>query len=145
MGWMIALISGALMSIQGVFNTEVTKTAGIWATNCFVQFTALLACLVAWAFTGREKFGMLFKVDNKYMLLGGIIGACITFTVIKSMEGLGPAQAVLLIVISQIIVAYLIEVFGLFGVEKADFQWRKVVGAAIAIIGIIVFKWENNY
>ena len=44
-GLIIALISGALMSIQGVFNTEVTKSSSIWAANCFVQFTALVVCL----------------------------------------------------------------------------------------------------
>ena len=73
------------------------------------------------------------------MLLGGVIGAFITLTVIKSMDALGPAEAVLLIVISQIIVAYLIEVFGLFGVEKAAFEWKKVIGALVAIVGIFIF------
>ena len=37
-GFFIALLSGALMSIQGVFNTQVTKTSGIWVANAFVQF-----------------------------------------------------------------------------------------------------------
>ena len=27
-GFLIALLSGALMSVQGVFNTQVTKTTG---------------------------------------------------------------------------------------------------------------------
>ena len=36
-GFFIALISGALMSIQGVFNTQVTKTAGVWVSNGWVQ------------------------------------------------------------------------------------------------------------
>jgi transporter family-2 protein len=77
------------------------------------------------------------------MLLGGIIGALITYTVIKSMSGLGPAQAVMIIVTSQLLVAYLIELFGLFGVDKADFQWRKLIGVAVAICGILLFKWEK--
>ena len=76
----------------------------------------------------------------RYVLLGGVIGALITYTVIRSMEGLGPAQASLLIVIAQIVVAYLIELLGLFGVEKADFAWNKLIGAAIAIGGIMVFE-----
>ena len=29
-GIFIALLSGALMSVQGVFNTQVTKSTGIW-------------------------------------------------------------------------------------------------------------------
>ena len=56
------------------------------------------------------------------------------------MGSLGPAQASLLIVIAQIIVAYLIELFGLFGAEKAPFAWHKLIGAAIAIAGIMVFE-----
>ena len=63
-------------------------------------------------------------------------------TVIKSMDSLGPAKAVMLIVISQIIVAYIIELFGMFGVEKQPWEWRKALGMAIAIVGIVIFKWK---
>ena len=129
------------MSIQGVFNTQVTKTSGIWVANIFVQFTALLVCIVAWLFTDRSSLSTLMKVEPKYMLLGGAIGAFITYTVIKGMELLGPAKAVMLIVISQLIVAYLIEVFGLFGVEKQPVEMRKLIGMGIAIVGVVIFKW----
>ena len=142
-GIIIALISGALMSVQGVFNTGVTKSAGVWMSAGFVQLTALLVCIAAWFVTGREgSVGALFQVPQKYMLLGGTIGAFITFTVIESMNRLGPAKSVMLIVISQLIVAYLIELAGLFGVEKVGFEWRKLVGMVIAIAGVIIFKWE---
>ena len=55
-GFLIALVSGALMSIQGVFNTQVTKSTGIWTASAFVQFTALLVCLGAWLCTERTSF-----------------------------------------------------------------------------------------
>ena len=99
-GFIIALISGALMSIQGVFNTKVTESSSMWVANSWVQFTAL----------------------------------------IESMDNLGPAQAVLIIVISQIVVAYLIEVFGIFGVEKVPFEWSKLVGVVLSVVGIFIFK-----
>ncbi|HIS47371.1 MAG TPA: DMT family transporter [Candidatus Scybalocola faecigallinarum] len=142
MGVIIALISGALMSVQGVFNTEVTKQTSIWVSNSWVQFTALLVCLGAWLFKGRESFGKLMQVSPKYLLLGGVLGAFITLTVIMSMDQLGPAKAALLIVVAQLAVAYVIELFGLFGMEKVDFQWSKLIGLAVAIGGIIIFKWE---
>ena len=81
-------------------------------------------------------------MDHKYMLFGGVIGAFITLTVIQSMSQLGPARAVMLIVVSQLLIAYLIELFGLFGVEKVGFDWRKVIGMGLAISGIIIFKWK---
>ena len=131
-GIFIALLSGALM----------TKSTGIWMANVFVQFTALLVCLAAYLITDRSSFGKLMQIEPKYMLLGGAIGAFITYTVIKSMESAGPAKAVMMIIISQLIVAYIIEVFGWFGVEKQPFEWKKVIGAIIAIAGMIIFKAE---
>ena len=104
LGLFIALLSGALMSIQGVFNTEVTKNTSIWVSNSWVQFSAFLVCIIGWFVTGRNSFSGLWQTQPKYMLLGGVIGAFITLTVIKSMGSLGPARAVMLIVISQLIV-----------------------------------------
>ena len=141
-GFLIAVISGALMSVQGVFNTQVTKSSGIWAANAFVQFTALLVCLIAWFLFERSSFMDVLRVEPKYMLLGGVMGAGITYTVIKGMAMLGPAKAVMVIVVAQLIVAYLIELFGLFGVEKQPLEIRKVAGMVIAIAGIIIFKWK---
>lgn len=88
-GFFIALLSGALMSVQGVFNTQVTKTTGMWVSNAWVQLSAFALCLVAWLIAGRDSVTTLAKVEPKYVLLGGVIGAGITWTVIKSMEQLG--------------------------------------------------------
>lgn len=142
LGILIALLSGALMSIQGVFNTEVTKNTSLWVSNCWVQITAFAVCLIGWLVTGRQSFTGLFAMEHKYMLCGGVIGAFITLTVIQSMSSLGPARAVMLIVVSQLLIAYLIELFGIFGVEKAGFDMRKLVGMALAVAGIIIFKWK---
>ncbi len=141
-GLFIAILSGICMSVQGVFNTEVTKQTGTWVTNVFVQASAMVVCLIIWAIAERNSFTGILKVEPKYMLLGGAIGAVITYTVIKSMDALGPAKAVMFIVIAQLIAAYLIEIFGLFGVEKQAFEWRKALGMAVAIAGIVIFKWK---
>ncbi len=139
-GMVVALVSGALMSLQGVFNTEVTKHSSIWASAGWVQLTAFITCVILYFSTGRGEIIGMFSMDRKYMLLGGVMGAFITWTVIKSMDDLGPARATLLIVVTQILVSYFIEVFGLFGVEKAGFEWKKLIGAAVAIAGIVIFK-----
>ena len=142
-GVLVALLSGALMSIQGVFNTQVTKQTSLWVSTGWVQFSAFLVCILAWLFTGRQSIGVLWQIENRYTLLGGVIGAFITITVIQSMGTLGPARAAMLIVISQLVIAWVIELFGMFGMEKQPFEWRKLLGMAVAIAGIILFKWEK--
>jgi transporter family-2 protein len=142
-GILVALISGALMSIQGVFNAEVTKQSSIWLSASFVQITAFVVCVAAWLITGRDgTVGSLFHVTPKYMLLGGVIGAFITYTVIFSMNAIGPARSAMFILSAQLLVAYLIELMGIFGVERQPFEWRKCIGMVVILIGIIIFKYQ---
>ena len=105
----------------------------------FDQFCAVYG-IVIWYFADGKSFMTLTQVPDKWTLLGGVIGAFITVTVIKSMNSLGPAKAAMLIVISQLIIAYVIELLGWFGVEKQPLTMRKVAGMAIAIIGVVIFE-----
>lgn len=131
------------MSVQGVFNSEVTKQTSIWLSAAFVQITAFVVCVIAWFITGRDgTVGSILQVTPKYMLLGGAIGAFITYTVIFATNAIGPARAAMFIVAVQLLVSYLIELFGLFGIDKHPFEWRKCIGVVIIIIGIITFKWK---
>ena len=137
-----ALISGLLMSIQGVFNTRVTEKSGLWFTSSIVHFVAFICCLVVLLFVRDANIEGL-KTVNKWYLLGGVLGAGITYTVIAAISKLGPAYAVMLILIAQMSAAYLIEILGWFGTEKASFMWTKLVGFLIMIGGIIVFQWKR--
>ena len=62
LGFFAALLSGALMSIQGVFNTEVTKQTSLWVSAGWVQLSAFAVCVLAWLFTGRESVSALWQV-----------------------------------------------------------------------------------
>ena len=144
MGILIAVLSGMLMSVQGVFNTDVTEHSSLWVANCWVQATALAVWFAFGGITDRSSFALLIEVRPRYVLLGGVIVAFITLTVIKSMDLMGPAQAVLFIVIAQMVSAYLIQLFGLFGSEKAEWSVQKFVGRAFAIAGVVIFQWERK-
>lgn len=145
-GMIISIVSGVLMAFQGVFNTQVTKQTSIWVSASFVQFSALIICLAAWFVTGREgSFWGIIHVKPWYMLLGGVMGAFITYTVIQGMEQLGPAKAVIFIIAAQLIAAYLVELFGWFGSQKTGFAWTKLLGVAVFIAGIIIFKWKELF
>ena len=143
-GFLIALLSGALMSVQGIFNTQVTKSTGIWVSNGWVQLSAFALCVVVWLATGRESVSTLWEVRPHYMLLGGVIGAGINWTVIQSVSALGPARSALLIVIAQLAVSYLIQLFGLFGMDQEPFSWKKAGGLLLAVAGIMIFQLSGT-
>ena len=107
MSMIMAVISGILMSIQGVFNTRVTEKSGIWFTNSIVNFTGFIFCLIVLFFV-RDANVEGLKSVNKLYLLGGILGAGIVYTVVVAMGKLGPAYAVMIILIAQMITGLII-------------------------------------
>ena len=74
-GMITALVSGALMSIQGVFNSAVMKQTSMWVSAGWVQISAFVVCLLMWLFTGRGAVSELWQIEPRYMLTGGVIGS----------------------------------------------------------------------
>ena len=60
-GMITALVSGALMSIQGVFNSAVMKQTSMWVSAGWVQISAFVVCLLMWLFTGRGAVSELWR------------------------------------------------------------------------------------
>lgn len=141
-GILCAIISGIAMSVQGVFNTRLSEKIGVWETTLLVQIIALAVSLIIFLFLKDGDFTNLKEV-NKLYLLGGFLGIVITFTVMKSVSSMGPTLGIGIILISQLLVAALIDSFGLFESEKINFSLNHFLGIAIMIIGIVIFKWNH--
>lgn len=141
LGILIAALSGMLMSVQGVCNTGVSKAAGLWVTGTFVSLTAAAVSLLIWLFSGRQgSFSALLNVQPRYLLLGGVFGALITGTVVFGIARLGTARAELVIVVSQLITAYCISVFGWLQSEQEPFAWRKLLALLLSLAGVVWYS-----
>lgn len=140
-GIIISIIAGAAMSFQGIFNTRVSDKIGIWETNAVVQGIAFILTVIVSIFYGDGSLKNLKDV-NKLYLLGGVLGVVITFTVIKGIKLLGPTCSISTILISQLTVAALIDAFGLFGCDQIRFGVGKIIGIAVMIAGILIFKYK---
>ena len=140
-GIFTAVLSGVLMSVLGVCNTSVSKTAGLWTTGVFVSLTAALVCFLIRVTGGnKEDFSMLWQVQPRYLLLGGVFGALITGTVVFSIARLGTARAELIIVTAQLAAAYGIALTGLFGSEQEPFSLRRLLALLLAAAGVIWYS-----
>ena len=139
MGFIFSIIAGAAMSIQGVMNTRLSDKIGLYESNVFVQGTAFLFSLIAVWFLGKGNFKEIGQV-NKLYLLGGLIGLVITITVMLGVGKLGPTVAISTILISQLLVAAIIDAFGIMGSEKVAFNWTKYLGLLLMLGGVLLFK-----
>lgn len=138
-GTIMSIIAGAVMSIQGVFNTRLSDKTGLFESNVIVQGTAFLAALLIWWIFGKGDIKAVSEV-NKLYLTGGLLGTAITVTVMLGMKNLSPAYAVSIILVSQLLTAGAIDFFGLFGTEKIVFGIRKIIGIITMIAGMLLFK-----
>ena len=139
LGVIFSIIAGAAMSVQGVMNTRLSEGIGTMEANAFVQVTAAVLSALALIFYRTGSFSALGEV-NKLYWFGGVLGLVITITVMLGIGKLSPTVAISIILISQLLVAALIDAFGLMGAEKVGFGWQKFLGMGLMIGGVLVFK-----
>lgn len=138
-GIIFSIVAGMAMSVQGVMNTRLGEGIGSMEANAFVQGTAFALALIALIFWRQGSFTALGSV-NKLYWLGGVLGIVITLTVMLGIKSLGTTVAVSLILISQLLVAALIDAFGLMDSEKLAFGWNKYAGLAVMCGGMLLFR-----
>jgi len=139
LGVLFAIIGGFFMSIQSSFNTRVGESVGTIEATVVVHVVGLLAAIAAKMVIGTGNIMKVTEV-NKLYLVGGAFGVIIVYSVIKSISALGVAQAVMLIVVAQLLLAYIIDLLGLFGMDKVPFSLTKIAGLLIVLLGIFVFS-----
>lgn len=136
------LLAGIFIALQSVFNARLGDKIGSWETIAVVHFTGFLAALAAVLFFGKGSFDALRSLQgmDRIYLLGGVLGVLIIATVIKGISLLGVTLAITILLVSQILTAYTIDVMGLFGTVPIHFTWTKPLGILIMVAGIVIFQ-----
>ena len=142
-GLIFSIIAGAAMSVQGVMNTRLGERIGTMEANALVQCSAAALSLLVLLFYRTGSFSALGGTPKLYWL-GGVLGLVITVTVMLGIGRLSPTVAISVILISQLLVAALIDAFGWMGSEKVAFGWTKLAGLALMIGGVLLLKWERG-
>ncbi|MCA1010521.1 DMT family transporter [Halobacillus halophilus] len=142
-GASLAIISGILISLQNIFNARVSEKTGPWATTTLVLGLGLLCSLpVFYSVEQRSLFA--FGDVNPIFLFGGVFGVGIVFFLMRGVSLIGPAYAISIALISQIIIAFTINTAGWFGFESSSISWQKLIGITLLIGGVLVYKLEKR-
>lgn len=141
LGFLFSIIAGMAMSVQGVMNTRLGEHVGTMEANAIVQCTAAVLSLLVLLFYRTGDFSALAETPKLYWF-GGVLGLVITVTVMLGIGRLSPTLSISAILISQLLVAALIDAFGLMDSERAAFGWTKYAGLGLMLGGVVLFKWE---
>jgi transporter family-2 protein len=69
------------------------------------------------------------------MLLGGVMGLIIVFTVTYSGPRIGVAATVGILIAGQLFMGAAIDRWGLFGSERIALHWPRLLGIALLAVG----------
>jgi len=143
LGIIFSILAGAAMSVQGVMNTRLGEHIGTVEANAFVQCTAAVLSLPVLLFYRTGSLAALGETPKLYWL-GGALGLVITITVMLGIRNLSPTVAISVILVSQLLVAALIDAFGWMESPRAAFGWTKYIGLGLMVCGVLLFKWDRG-
>jgi len=142
-GLILALVAGALVGLQNIFNSKVNEHTGSWASTTLVLGMGFLASLTMGLIV---EGGNVFNLHNMQLWywFSGLIGVGVVICILNGIKLLGPTYAISIVLTSQLSFALLWDSLGWFGLEQVPFTFRQLLGVLVIAGGIIVYKFGGR-
>lgn len=131
-----AILIGVLITVMVSFNGILNSYLSSYFSLLVIHVVGLITLTIILA-AKREKL-VLKKNIPFYLFSGGAIGVIMVFLNNLCYVKLGASLTLALGVFGQLLVAALIDHFGLFYMKVYKFQKKKLIGFGIILAGIIV-------
>ena len=139
-----AMSMGFAGAAQGPTNAALSKRIGVMQAT-LVSFTGGFltlgaVCLVTTLVSGESTIRGVFDCEP-WMLLGGVYGAIVVFSIAYSTPRLGVALTVTLQIVGQMVTSFIIDIFGLMNTPVVPVDPLRVAGWLLLLAGIaLVYK-----
>ena len=140
MGIIFAVLSGTFIALQGIFNAKLGYAVGPWLSVTIVHFVGLILALAIYFFK-RDADLEAFRRVPWYYSLGGLFGVFVVFGELTAIQQLGVTWAICILLVAQLIGAFLIDVNGWLGVKRKPMNTGQVMGLALMVIGIGIYTF----
>jgi bacterial/archaeal transporter family-2 protein len=132
----LAVAAGLAGSVQVALMSRLGERIGILEALAFsTMLTGVLAVLVL-VLAHRSVAGFERAVHQPWwMLMGGVMGLLIVFTVTYAGPRIGVAATVGILIAGQLFMGAAIDRWGLFGSERIALHWPRFVGIALLAAG----------
>ena len=126
---MVAGLAGAMqVSFMSQLGDRITVVGAVAFATLFTAVVALLLLLIF-----RRTFAAYRDAFNHpwWMLMGGLLGLLIIFTITYAGGRLGVAATVGILIAGQLLMGAAIDRWGLFGSTKIPLHWPRVLGIVL--------------
>jgi transporter family-2 protein len=132
----LAVAAGLAGSVQVALQSRLGERIGVLEAVAFgTTLTAVLAVVIL-ALVQRNLggFGQAFH-QPWWMLLGGVMGGLIVFTVTYAGPRIGVAATVGILIAGQLVMGAAIDRWGLFRSDRIALHWPRLLGIALLAAG----------
>ena len=138
-GIIYALLGGTCITLQGAVNSRISQDMGILQTITITQFTGFIVALLILLLMREGHYTQITKVKLPY-LFAGAFGLFIIFNEVTAIQKIGITITMSVILTAQIVMAFLIDAKGLFGLQKQEIHIPQFLGIGMMIAGIIIMQ-----
>lgn len=138
--WIVfaSLLVGVLLSIYLPMNSLVSKHLGSAITaNITFFFMALLTSLAMFALWGEQATITRLRSVPLYLYLTGFVSAFIVLATTYLIPQIGVRRFFILTISGQILSALVVSHFGLLQTPLDPITAKKLVGAALVVVGAV--------
>ena len=135
-GSALAVLLSVLAGLAGAVQVSMMSQLGdrisiVGAVAFATLFTAVVSVGLLLAF--RRSFSAYRNAFDHpwWMLMGGLLGLLIVFTITYAGGRLGVAATVGILIAGQLLMGVAIDRFGLFGSTKIPLHWPRVLGIVL--------------
>ena len=132
----VCVFAGLAGSIQVAVMARLGDRVGIASALAFATLlTALLATVIL--LIARRSLGGIVDAARQplWLWIGAVAGLFIVFTITFAGARIGTAATVGIIIAGQLVMAALIDRFGLFGSDQIGLGWARLTGLALLAVG----------
>lgn len=142
MKWMYLLMSivgGIAIGIQAIVNGGLGKKVGTIEASFISFLIGTIALLITMLFFGKGNF-FAFNDVPKWQLIGGLLGAFYVSIMVMTVPKIGVTAAFFSIIAGQILIAAIIDHFGLFGGQTYPLNIRKAIAILLMFGSMYLFN-----
>ncbi|QLQ23029.1 MAG: DMT family transporter [Paracoccaceae bacterium] len=140
-GIICSAVAGAFISVQAAVNAKMNTNLGA-CTTVLVFIVGLVGSIIPLVLFGGNIAGL--RDLSPIYWLGGLLGVGVVYCVMRSIQILGPTLSVSLILVSQLIWALVVDLYGAFGMPQITLSAGQIGGLTILLVGVILFKQSQT-
>ncbi|MBE7433341.1 MAG: DMT family transporter [Anaerolineales bacterium] len=131
---LVGLAGGMAIGVQGPLSSLITQKLGPLESVFIVHIGGAIAALIPMAFLG-SRLGQ-WKNVPWYALSAGALGLIVIMGMGYMIPRIGAAGALITLMAGQILVAAILDHFGLLGMAPRAIDLQRVIGFGVVMLGV---------